>query len=64
MGLWCMLLGTGVVARLLSGDGRGLAYWFLLCKPSNFQVEGPHSKQLCTIRAVFLIGIVGLLDYC
>lgn len=38
--------------------------WFLLYKPSNFQVEGPHSKQLCAITAVILIGTLRLLDCC
>lgn len=37
---------------------------FLLYKPSNFQVQGPHSKQLCAITAVILIGTLRLLDCC
>lgn len=37
---------------------------FLFYKPSYFQVQGPHSKQLCAITAVILIGTLRLLDCC
>lgn len=51
------------VAHLPTGDG-GLLLGFLFCKPSNFELKGPHPLQLCVIRSVFLIGMVELLDYC
>lgn len=38
--------------------------WFLLYKPPNFQAQAPHSKQLCAITAVILIGTPRLLDCC
>lgn len=62
---WFAVQDSGNSTHGMSSPWRwGLASWFLLYEPSNFQLEGPHSKQLCVIRTAILIGKVGLLDYC